>query len=207
MEKEKGYEIETAGDRLVLRTPTFRAERGSVLHSGIYSRELAASLAGGALLFVVFVALILSGVRITALYVVPAVGLFVASFYVLRKAVFYEESLEAVFDRAAGAVTVTVRRFPQRRESYPVSDVKGIRKEHIVITPENPEGVEFVEKIALQHGTVIPGFGEVKEFHTVELEMADGRRVRIFSSRAEAEAAGVRDRIMEFMGEDIAQED
>ncbi|GAB4389504.1 MAG: hypothetical protein Kow0025_15260 [Thermodesulfovibrionales bacterium] len=207
MAKDQGFQIEEAEGRLVFRTPTFRAERGSVLHSGIYSRELTSSLAAGGVLFAAFVVLVLAGVRVTAVYVGPAVGLFVLLFYAFRKGVFYEESLVAVFDRAAGRVTVTVRRFPAREESYPLSDVRDVEKGHVVITPENPDGVAFVEKIALQHGTVIPGFGEVKEYHTVELLMAGGRRVRIFSTSDEAEAALARRRIKGFMGEDIAQKD
>lgn len=204
MDKSVNYQIRVRNGRLVLSTPSFRAERGSVLHSGIYNRELTSSLVASSLLALIFAALVLAGVKVSLIYVIPAVVLFAAFFIAFRKAVFYEESLEAVIDRASGVIEVTVRRFPVRTESFALSDLAALRQGHVVIAPENPDGVEFVERIALQHGTVIPGFGEVKEYHTVELEFRDGRKVRVFSSKEEAEAAGLIKNLKDFLGEGFA---
>ncbi|NIN70309.1 MAG: hypothetical protein GTO63_37660, partial [Anaerolineae bacterium] len=46
--------------------------------------------------------------------------------------------------------------------SHRLSDLEEVRRRQIVIEPENPDGVDFVAKIAIQHGTLIPGFGETK---------------------------------------------
>jgi hypothetical protein len=204
MKKSVDYQISVKNGRLVLRTSSFRAERGSVLHSGIYNRELTSSLAASALLALIFVALVLAGVDVSLIYVIPAAVFFAGFFIFFRKALFYEESLDAVIDRASGLIEVTTRRFPVKTESFALSDLAAVRQGHVVITPENPDGVQFVEKIALQHGTVIPGFGEVREFHTVELEFKNGRMVRVFSSEQEAEAARVTKSLKEYVGEGFA---
>jgi hypothetical protein len=200
------YQLTAEDSRLLLMTSSFRAERGSVLHSGIYNRELTSSLASGTLVGAVFLALVMAGVEVTAAYVVPAVILFGGLFVLFRKAVFYEEQLEAVFDRAGRVITVVVRRFPKRRYTYPLDELADIREDHIVMTPENPDGISFVEKIAAQHGAAIPGFGETKEFYTVDLEFKDGRRMRVFSSREESGAGQLRMRLKEFIGGRGAQE-
>jgi hypothetical protein len=202
----QAYELTAEDSRLLLRTASFRAEGGSVLHSGIYNREFTSSLAAGIAVALVFLVLVLSGVEVTAVYVVPAVLLFAGLFVILRKAVFYEERLEALFDRAGGAVTVVVKKFPERKYSYSLDDLADIGQDHIVITPENPDGISFVEKIALQHGTAIPGFGEVKEFYTVDLKFKDGSQMRVFSSRQESKAGQLQRRLKDFIGGESAQE-
>lgn len=205
--KGPSYQMQREDGRLVFRTPSFRAERGSVLHVGIYNRELTSSLAAAALLLVIFFLLLLAGVRVTALYAVPAIGLFAAFFIFFRRMVFYEEYLEAVIDKAREAVTISVKRFMGKTRTYSLKDLVGVREEDIVITPENPDGIAFVEKIALQHGTVIPGFGEEKEYFTVELEFSGGRRERIFSSEEATEALEVVGVLKEFLEGSHAQAD
>jgi hypothetical protein len=206
MGKNHAYQLTEEDSRLLLRTPSFRAERGSVLHSGIYNRELTSSLVAGILVGAVFLILALTGVEVTLVYVVPAVILFSGLFVMLRKAVFYEEQLEAVFDKAGRAITVVVKRFPERRYMYPLEELTDIKENHIVITPDNPDGISFVEKIAAQHGTVIPGFGETKEFYTVDLQFKGGGQMRVYSSREESGAGELRRRLREFIGGKGAQE-
>lgn len=206
MGNNQAYQLTAEDSRLLLRTPSFRAERGSVLHSGIYNRELTSSLAAGTIVGAAFLALVLAGVKVTVIYLVPAVLLFSGLFVFLRKAVFYEEQLEAVFDKAGRVITVVVKRFPERRYTYPLEELTEIKEDHIVITPENPDGISFVEKIAAQHGTVIPGFGETKEFYTVDLRFKGGRHMRVFSSREESGAGELQRRLREFIGGESAQE-
>ncbi len=50
---EKPYHIESRGNTVVLSTASFRTERKSVLHRGVFNRELASSLAAGAVLVVI----------------------------------------------------------------------------------------------------------------------------------------------------------
>jgi hypothetical protein len=44
----KTYQLDIKDNILIFRTTFFKAEKGSVLHSGIYNRELASSLLAGA---------------------------------------------------------------------------------------------------------------------------------------------------------------
>lgn len=199
MGNNKPYSIDMAGNRLTFKTAFFRAEEGSMLHAGIYNRELASSLAAGGTTLMIFLAFLFAGFDVTFIFLIPAIIMFVGFFLFFRVAVFYEESLEAVIDKSEGMVTVWMRKFFGTKESYPLNELRDIKLEHVVISPENPNGIEVVEKVALQHGTVIPGFGEVKEFHTVELEFKGGRRFTIFSSKEQSEATDVQTRLTKFI--------
>jgi hypothetical protein len=69
------------------------------------------------------------------------------------------------------------------------------------VTPENPDGIRLVEQVALQHGTVIPGFGKTSEFYTVEMEFKNGKRITIFSSEEPSMAEDVRAKLSGFIGQ------
>jgi len=166
----------------VLRTASFRAERRSVLHSGVFNRELASSLAAGAVIVVLsfFFALYFS---ITALYLIAVAVLFAALFILFRLYVFREAMLETVFDREKGTITISLKRtIGARVKSYSLDGLSGIRLHHISMQPENIDAVQLVERVAVQHGTVLPGFGKTEDFYTVELDFSDKKPV-IFSAR------------------------
>jgi hypothetical protein len=194
------YRLDIKDGALMLNTASFRAEEGSVLHSGIYNRELTSSLAAGALTLAVVIALFFSGLAMTALCPALAVLAFVTSFVLFRVFVFYDSHLRAVIDRSKGTVTVVTKKMFGRESSYPLDALEDVITGRVVFTPENPDGIEVVEKIALQHGTVIPGFGETKELHTVEFMFEDGRKVMVFSSREPAEAGALAGEIRSFLG-------
>src|SRR5512139_4099207 len=48
----EAYQIENNENGVVVRTTSFKTERRSVLHSGIFNRELASSLAAGAVMVI-----------------------------------------------------------------------------------------------------------------------------------------------------------
>jgi hypothetical protein len=180
---EKPYHIEKRGNTVVLKTTSFKAERGSVLHSGIFNRELASSLAAGAVIVAVsfFFALYF---KITVIYLIVVALLFAALFIIFRLCLFHEAVLETVFDREKRTVTLSLRRaMGSSVRSFPLDELSGIRLDHTSFQPENPDAVQFVERIALQHGTVIPGFGKTEDFYTVELDFG-GRKQVIFSAGA-----------------------
>ncbi|MBI3592867.1 MAG: hypothetical protein HY099_05250, partial [Nitrospirae bacterium] len=77
-------------------------------------------------------------------------------------------------------------------------ELDNIRQDYSAVTPENPDGIRLVERVALQHGTVIPGFGETSEFYTVELEFKNGRRLMIFSSKEPSRADDIATRLKNF---------
>ena len=179
---EKPYHIEKKGNTVVLKTTSFKAERGSVLHSGIFNRELASSLAAGAVIVVLsfFFALYF---RITVIYLIAVVFLFAALFILFRIYVFRGAVLETVFDKEKRTVTLSLKRtMGGSVRSFSLDELSGIRLDHTSFQPENQDAVQFVERIALQHGTVIPGFGKTEDFYTVELDFS-GRKQVIASAR------------------------
>lgn len=166
----------------MLKTTSFKAERGSVLHSGIFNRELASSLAAGAVIVVLsfFFALYF---KITVIYLIAVALIFAALFILFRMYVFREPSLKTVFDREKRTVTLSLRRtMGSSVRSFPLDELSGIRLDHASFQPENQDAVQFVERIALQHGTVIPGFGKTEDFYTVELDFSGEKQV-IVSAR------------------------
>lgn len=191
LDNNKAYQIDIKDNMLIFRTSSFRAEKGSVLHSGIYNRELASSLAAGALVMLLgfFFA---ASFKITTVHFVVALLLFVIFFIVFRTYIFLETVLCVVVDKKNGNIDIALERiFGKRRITSPLSELGNIRQDYLVVTPENPDGIKLVEQVALQHGTVIPGFGKTAEFYTVEMEFKNGKRIVVFSSEKPAEAENI----------------
>jgi hypothetical protein len=182
------YTLETRDGAVEFRTAQFSAEGGSMLHAGIFNRELTASFAGGAVTIVTFLAMALTGRTLGMADAAAAALVFAVSVVFFRVAVFREEYLRAVFDPGRKEVRLRVKRFIARSRTIPFADIRGVVRGLTVITPVNRDGIEIVEKIALQHHTVLPGFGEEKEYHTVSLDLAGGDAVLLLGAR-EAGAA------------------
>lgn len=199
MEDERPYMIEVENGRMLFSTRFFSAERGSLLHSGIFNRELSSTLASGALMLILFMGLSLAGVTIRPVYFIPALILFSLCFVFLRAFVFYERTLNAVFDRAKDSVEITVKKRPPLMAAYPLSALKDVALQYALFRPENPDGARVVEKIALQHGTVQPGFAEEKAIHTVTLEFESGERVSVFSTDDLAQAEKAKEEMKKFL--------
>ncbi|MBZ0157907.1 MAG: hypothetical protein K8I29_17050 [Alphaproteobacteria bacterium] len=196
---EKELHFEESDSMLSLWTTSFRAEKGSVLHSGIYNREMASSLAAGAC--IIAAAFLFAAVSpVIPLYSIVALVSFVPLFLLFRRYVFREELLCVEFDRRRGTVSFSLNRpFGRREVSYPLTEIDTVRQDCRVVPPENPDGIRVVEKIALQHGTVIPGFGETAEFYTVEIEFKGGERIMVFSSREPSRADEIAQKIINFI--------
>lgn len=193
------YQIEIKDNMLIFRTSSFKAEKGSVLHSGIYNRELASSLASGAILMLLgfFFA---TRFKTTAIHFIAALLLFVIFFIVLRTYIFLEPVLSVTVDKENGNIDISLERiFGKRRITSPLSELDNIRQGYLAIKPENPDGIRLVEQVALQHGTVIPGFGKTSEFYTVELEFKNGKRLTIFSSEEPSMAEDIAIRFRNFI--------
>jgi len=188
---EKGYAIQRNDRGLVFRTTSFSAERGSVLHSGIYNREFASALAAFGAAGLVYLAI---GLRYGKTLLVHAVvfAVFVSGFLLLRRLVFKERSLSAEFDRSAGLVRLRVTGLARVREDVvPLRLVQRLRIDRKEIGVENPDGTDLVRRISAQHGTVIPGFGEEQVFFVVRLVLTDGTARDLHAARKEAEALEV----------------
>lgn len=196
---ENTYQIEIEKNMLVLKTMSFKAEKGSVLHSGIYNRELAASLTAGTIMLAIgfFFA---SRYRIGIIHFIASLVIFILLFFFFRAYVYRKQVLEVVFDKKTSTVSIFLKNIIKRlKASYPLSEFSGVRQNHIAISPENPDGIQIVEKIALQHGTVIPGFGETVEFYTVDLGFKNGVNEMIFSSKYKSKADDVVKKIKDFL--------
>jgi Ca2+/Na+ antiporter len=197
------YHIEKRGDTVVLSTTSFRTERRSVLHSGVFNRELAASLAAGGVIIVVSFFFVIYS-KVTAVHFAAAAFLFAVLFILFRIYVFREPVLETSFDRERKTITVRLKRaVGSKVEAHPLDGLSGIRIDHISMEPENIDAVRLVERVAVQHGTVIPGFGKTEDFYTVELDLRN-KAVVIFSSREKRMAESVLNELKDFLSRTYA---
>jgi hypothetical protein len=117
-----------------------------------------------------------------------------------RTFVFKESLMEVVFNTAHGEVSISTTWITKRlKETIAISNIKEISIETRKQAIENPDAVEFVEKISLQHGTVIPGFGEEKVLFLLKLHLADGTERTIYSDKAMQDVISAHDEIKEFL--------
>ncbi|NTU42679.1 MAG: hypothetical protein HGA78_06430 [Nitrospirales bacterium] len=192
------YEIEESDGRLLFRTASFRPGKGSILHSNIYNRELASSMAAGTLVMVV--SLFLSAVlSLSVVSVAGAVLLFVCLFLFFRKVVFRENLLELRIDREKGEVGIAHTGFAGRTVSYPLSGLEDLLIARDVVELQNKDAIAIVEHVAAHHGTVISGFGDRSEYYTVEMRFSEGKTTTVFSSEKKEESDTVLSKIQNFL--------
>ncbi len=204
----EAYVLERDGAVLLFKTRSYKAEQGSVLHSGIFNREMVSTLAAGAVLVAAVMAALSMGMRPGMAYAAPAVALFATVFFVFRFFVLSEQELELKMDKDAGIITISTGPMLRKRTlSMPMSDVTGIAYETVVVDPVNRDGIKVVEKISLQHGMHIPGFGERKEFYTVGLNLKGAETVTVFASTDSGEAGRLTEALTKYTGVGVAQKD
>lgn len=207
MEKKKEYNISIKKDALVFTTTSFKAEEGSALHSGIYNRELTSSLAAGAVMVVIAIALVAFDVRLSVPHYILGAVFFATFMVFFRSYVFYEEFLRAVINKGRGELNIFIRGVRNFEETVSLDRLRSVRMGMTVFMPSNPDGAEIVRKISAQHGMAVPGLGEPKEFHSVVFEFKDGTDVTVFSSEERSEAHAVVDMMKNFIGGEVAQAD
>ncbi len=199
----KAYQIEMRDKVFIFKTTSFGTEGGSVLHSGIFNRELASSLAAGAVITVVGF-LFAGHFEITFLHFVISIFLFATLFIVFRIYVFREPLLETIFDSGRKIITLSFKKvIGTDTHSYPMEELSGIRLGHVTLQPQNIDGIRVVEKIALQHGTVIPGLGKRQDIYTVQLDFR-GEKVTIFSTKERHSAETAADELKRHMNMTVA---
>ena len=195
------YRIEKKDGTLIFRTAHFTAERGSVLHRGIYSQEFASalsSLAIAGLAYMVVALNVKKGILANLVFLV----VFVSGFLLLKRFVFRERFMEAVFDRTAGKTEISMVGITKKRtDSIPMKDIDNVLIAQKRSQIENPDAVEFVEKIASQHGMAIPGFGEEKIFFLLTLKLRDGTDRLIFADSDMQDVMRAHHEIKEFLEE------
>src|SRR5208283_5509855 len=130
MNRSVAYSFDIHDQVLAFRTASFRAEKGSVLHSGIYNRETASTFAAGACMILLgfFFA---SGRHLSAISSVTSLLLFVLLFLFFRTFVFRETFLQVVIDKGNNVVAIMRRRFFRtEKQSFAFSGLEGIREDY-----------------------------------------------------------------------------
>lgn len=194
------YSIRYAGGTLVFRTTSFSADTASVLHTGIYNREFASVLASMALAGLVYTLLVVNYGRSLVAYA-AFILLLVGGFVVFREFIFEARYLEAVFDKDGEVVIIAVGGLRKKtKDRIPLKSVTGVMLEKKKSEIENPDGVKFVEKISLQHGVVIPGFGEARISYLLKLNLSDGSDRLIYVAGEMKDALDAHEAIKGFLG-------
>lgn len=200
MDNRSTYQLEIKDNKLTFGTSSFISEGGSILHRGIYNRELASALAASVVSGGLFVFLSARTGNKILLYMMPIL-VFSVAFIFFRTVIFKESYLEAVFDKDSGQVSLVIKRpFRTLKSNFSMGSLSDIGLRHEEIEPENPDGIAVVEKVALQHGTVIPGFGEKRVFYYLELSFEPDRKTTIFVTEERDKALMVADKIKGFLG-------
>ncbi|NOX19856.1 MAG: hypothetical protein GXO99_01135 [Nitrospirae bacterium] len=194
-QKER-FSLTIEDGRIVLKTHSFRADKGSMLHSGIFSRELASSFVGAALALLTLLIFYLT-IGLKLIYYVVAAGVFWVGTFFSRIFLFEEPFLETTIDKED--ITILLNRpIRKRLIKKNKAQLKDIKIDYWRFEPDNLDAIEFVEKIALQHGTVIPGFGEVKEFYNLVLDFGE-ESFTVLTSENKEEVEGVKKKLKEFL--------
>ncbi|TNF53219.1 hypothetical protein EP227_06240 [bacterium] len=68
-----------------------------------------------------------------------------------------------------------------------MDQISSIEVGSVKYVPENIDGIDFVQKISLQHGSPVPGLGDEEEYITLLLNLADGSERIIYAGRSEEE--------------------
>ncbi len=197
------YAIQRTGDRLAFRTAHFSDDTASVLHSGIYNREFASALASFAVAGIAYMLLAWNS-RKAVLPGAAFIFVFAAGFPLFRRFVFRERFLEAVFDAAKGEAEIFIVGITRRKkENIPFAEIVQVIIESHKKTLENPDGAEFVEKISLQHGMAIPGFGEETVLFLLKLKLRDGSDRTIYADTGMNDVIAAHEEIRNFMDLDV----
>jgi len=197
-EQEKSYSIKTEGPTLTFRTSSFKAEKSSVLHSGVYSREFSSILLASGICMLVYI-LLSPRIGGPAMYAALALTL-AAAFTLSHKYIFREKCLEVILDKKSGKAKLVISgAFTKRSEEIALSDIASVEIGSKLFEPVNKDGADFVQKISVQHGSAVPGLGEPEEFITLSLKLKDGSEKIIYAANVKERPAVPVSEIREFL--------
>lgn len=198
-EADINYTIKKEEDRLIFSTQAYTDSPDSVLHSGIYNREFTSVLASAALAGIVYL-LVAMNVNNALVRSLAFLLVFAGGFPLFRKFIFRESLMEVVFSNVTGKAVIFITWITKRqKEIISISSIKDIIIESVKREAENPDAVKFVEKISLQHGTVIPGFGKDPEIFLLKLRLSDGSERIILMGKSMQDTALAQGEIKEFL--------
>lgn len=197
--EKRNYTIKKEEDKLIFATPAFTADPDSVLHSGIYNREFTSVLASAAVAGIVYVIFAMNTDN-TLVRALIFLLIFAGGFPFFRKFIFKEGLIEVVFNASAGEAKIYRTWITKRlKETIAINNLKDISIESRKREIENPDAVKFVEKISLQHGTVIPGFGQETVLFLLKLHLSDGSERIIYADNTMQDVISAHDEIKEFL--------
>jgi hypothetical protein len=194
------FTFEIKNNLLIFKTTSFKAEKGSILHSAIYNRELASSLASGAFIMLLGFFFV-SRFNITIIHLFLGLVLFALSFIFFRTFIFKEPKLILIINKEKKHLNINLKAIINKRIEIPFSELISVKQGYFKVAPDNIDGIRLVERVALQHGTVIPGFGKTVELFTVEIEFGKGKRITLFSSENLLEVKEIISKILDFIKE------
>jgi len=196
----RNYTVRKEEGKLIFATPAYRADPDSVLHSGIYNQEFSSMLASVAVAGTAY-AVVAMNTGNTIIRSMVFLLIFAAGFPFFRKFVFKESLMEVVFDTSGGEAKVYTNWTTKKlKETIPIKNIKDISIESRKHEAENPDAVRFVKHISLQHGSVIPGFGEEKVLFLLKLHLSDGSERTIYTDNTMQDVLSACDEIREFLG-------
>ncbi len=185
-DKANYYELKIENDKLFFRTAYFKAEKTSVLHAGVYTREFSSMLLASA---VCVSAYIIDGTfssRPPVVRYTIIVLIFVAAFIGANTYIFRKRYLELVCDRTEKIVRIVQSGLLRKKsETIPFNQIASVAAGSKSFIPENLDGIKFVQKISAQHGSPMPGLENEEEFITLSLRLLDGSERIIFAARVE----------------------
>ncbi len=190
MQDKKGYSLEETANVLIFTTASYRAEKSSVLHSGIYNYEFSSILSASVVCGIVYV-LAAVKYRVSLVLLLVIVVLFITVFVLFRRFVFRDKFLRVVFDRFDR--TIKIYRpyiIGCRSEELSFDDIASVEVGSERMALENQDAVRFVQKISLQHGSEVPGLGDDEEFVTLALKLRDGTERLIYAGKVEGNIEG-----------------
>ncbi len=186
--RDKNYQIHREGNRLSFSTSSYRAEKSSVLHKGIYSKEFSAMLLASAACIVVYMATAFMPVKSVYLNIPILVFTFIISFFLSRSFLFRESVLTLVLDKSSKTARITRPGIlGKKTERIALDSITSVEVGARNFTSDNIDGIKFVQKISLQHGSAVPGLGDAEEFITLSLKLSDGSERLIYAGNIDKE--------------------
>ncbi|MBC8412851.1 hypothetical protein H8E50_04165 [bacterium] len=175
MSKEEAYTIERESEKLTFTTTSFRAEKSSVLHEGVYSPEFSSIMLASAAAAGIYAAGEYFNISSIIFRLLLALIIFILAFWISVQYVFRKRHLKAVFDKSCNELSLTIPGFiTTTHEKIALNQINDIAMETKTLVHENPDGIAFVQRIAKQHGGAVPGLRDPAEFNTPSLKLEDG---------------------------------
>ncbi len=187
-DKNKKYCLKTEKDKLIFKTALFKAEKTSVLPSGVYTREFSSILFASAVCIFAYMLTDSMNRELLVIRYIILVFVLIAAFLGSKKLIFKERFLEVNFDKSNKTANIIQSGILTKKiEKIPFANIKSVDIESKKFVPENIDGINFVQRISLQHGSAVPGLGDVEEYITLSLRLTDASERIIYAGKIEEE--------------------